>query len=216
MAFAGYVFDAYGTLFDVHSAVRTHAQSLGEQGNALSETWRNKQLEYAWIKALMGSYSDFWTLTEEALDYALASQSIEDSKLRDALLEAYWTLDCYPEVPKALKRLRKDGARTAILTNGSPDMIRAAVESSKIDALVDDIFCVEAVKTFKTAPEVYAMVTDSWDVKPKKVAFHSSNRWDIAGATKFGFRCSWINRNGQPDEYKRYPPERVLESLKDI
>jgi len=216
MAKAGYVFDAYGTLFDVHSAVRKHADKVGERGARLSEIWRIKQLEYSWVRSLMGSYSDFWVLTEEALDHAMAATGISDDSLRNLLLEAYWTLECYPEVPEALRTLREKGMRTAVLTNGSSDMIDAAIESAGLSGLLDDVFCVDAVKIFKTAPEVYAMVTDSWDVKPKKVSFQSSNRWDIAGATKFGFRTIWINRTNQPDEYPRYPPEKNLTSLSDL
>lgn len=216
MLFSGYVFDAYGTLFDVHSAVAKNAHSIGEQATALSALWRNKQLEYSWVRSLMHSYTDFWTLTEEALDYAMATLGIADPTLRNALLEAYLTLDAYSEVPATLEAISQSGARVGILTNGSPDMIQAAIKSAGIGQFIDDIFCVDAVKTFKTAPETYKMVTDSWNVKPKHIAFQSSNRWDIAGATKFGFNTSWINRTNAADEYLRYPPTRVLNSLEGV
>lgn len=218
MSSDAYVFDAYGTLFDVHSAVRKHADALGPAGARMSQIWRQKQLEYSWVRSLMGSYSDFWKLTEESLDYALAASDLGDNSghLRELLLEAYWKLDCYPEVPKVLERLRGKGARIGILSNGSSDMLSAAIESSNLGPLIDDVFSVDAVKKFKTSPDVYRMVTDSWDMKAKKVSFQSSNRWDVAGATKFGFKTVWINRTGQPDEYKSYPPGKVLATLDEI
>lgn len=212
----GYVFDAYGTLFDVHAAMRAHANTLGDRWEAISATWRAKQLEYSWVRGLMGSYASFWRLTEEALDYALALNGIDDAKLRSALLDAYWTLDSYAEVPATLKRLRKNGKRIAILSNGSPDMLAAAVESARLGDLIDDMFSIDAVKVFKTAPETYRMVTDAWDCKAKKVVFVSANRWDIAGAAKFGFHPIWVNRAGLPDEYANYAPERVIDTLEAL
>lgn len=211
-----FVFDAYGTLFDVHAAVRKHSDALGPEGQRLSELWRTKQLEYSWVRALMGSYTDFWRLTEEALDYALAAVPQVDGSCRDKLLEAYWTLDCYPEVPDTLRGLRDKDCQTAILSNGSPDMLGAAVESAKLDGLFDAILSVHAVKTFKTEKQVYQMVTDTFDVRRDEITFLSSNRWDIAGAQKFGFSCVWVNRANMPDEYVNYAPERVITSLADL
>ncbi|TCD14074.1 haloacid dehalogenase type II [Oricola cellulosilytica] len=211
-----YVFDAYGTLFDVHSAVRKHADSIGEEGPQLSEIWRTKQLEYSWVRALMGSYTDFWKLTEEALDYALAATPGVGAHWREKLLEAYWTLDCYPEVPGVLARLREEGASTAILSNGSTEMLGAAVTSAGLDGLFDAVLSVDAVKTFKTAPQVYQMVTDTFEVERPAISFQSSNRWDIAGAARYGFNAVWINRVGQPDEYPAYTPDRVIGSLADL
>lgn len=218
MTETAYVFDAYGTLFDVHSAVRQHADALGPAGARMSQMWRAKQLEYSWVRSLMGSYSDFWKLTEEALDYALEANDLGSGEghLRSLLLDAYWTLDAYPEVPKVLTGLRESGARIGILSNGSPDMLEAAIKSAKIDHLIDNVLSVDAVKTFKTTPEVYQMVTDCWDLRPEDVSFQSSNRWDIAGATKFGFQTVWINRFKQPDEYKNYSPGRVIDNLAEL
>ena len=209
----GYVFDAYGTLFDVHAAMAGHADALGDRWQAISAVWRAKQLEYSWVRGLMGSYASFWRLTEEALDFALVQNGIDDGALRAALLDAYWTLDSYDDVRATLERLRKDGTRTAILSNGSPDMLSAAVASARLGELVDDMFSIDAVKVFKTAPETYRMVTDAWGCKAKNVVFVSSNRWDIAGAAKFGFHAVWINRAGHPDEYAGYAPKRVIDTL---
>ena len=211
-----YVFDAYGTLFDVHSAVRKHMDAIGPAGARLSEVWRNKQLEYSWVLALTGRYRDFWSLTEDALDFTFASVPDAKRSVRTDLLEAYRTLDCYSEVPDTLRRLRENGNKTAILSNGSPDMLRSAVESAGIGELLDDVFSVDAIQTFKTAPAAYALVTEAYDTRPNDVAFQSSNRWDIAGATAFGFRCTWVNRTGQPDEYGELAPERVVSDLSGL
>lgn len=213
MRHAAYVFDAYGTLFDVHAAVRRHAGEIGPDGQLLSEIWRAKQLEYSWVRTLMGAYADFWQLTEQALDYALAKVPSADSNLRAKLLDAYWKLDCYPEVPAVLKALKADGAKLAILSNGSPAMLESAVRSAALDQVVDETFSVDSVRRFKTDPSVYEMVTTNWRLYPASVSFQSSNRWDVAGAGKFGFRTVWINRSAQPDEYRDFAPALVLPSL---
>lgn len=213
MSHAAYVFDAYGTLFDVHSAVRRHAARIGPDGQQLSELWRTKQLEYSWTRALMGAYADFRALTEEALDHAFARVPSADRSLRDELLEAYWQLDCYPEVPSVLNVLKKRGARLAILSNGSPGMLDSAVRSAALDTILDDVFSVDPLRTYKTAPQAYEMVTTAYRLYPDAVSFQSSNRWDVAGATKFGFRTVWINRSDMPDEYRDLAPSLILPSL---
>ena len=216
MSFAAYVFDAYGTVFDVHAAVRRHAKRAGPDYQLLSDIWRAKQLEYSWVRSLMGAYADFWTLTEQALDYAFERVHSVDPALRQDLLDAYWTLDCYPEVPAVFRHLKAQGARIAILSNGSPAMLKAAVDKAALGAMVDDIFSVDQVRTFKTAPAVYDMVTTSYRLYPQSVSFQSSNRWDVAGATKFGFRTVWVNRNNLPDEYKEFGPHLILPSLEGL
>ena len=211
-----YVFDAYGTLFDVHAAVRRYAEAVGPDGQLLSEIWRAKQLEYSWVRTLMGAYADFWQLTEQALDYAFGRVPSVDRSIRDKLLEAYWQCDCYPEVPLVLKSLKAEGARLAILSNGTPAMLGAAIRNAALAPLLDEVFSVDQVKRFKTDPSVYEMVTTAWRVYPEKVSFQSSNRWDVAGATKFGFHTVWINRAGQPDEYRDHPPGLVLPTLQGL
>lgn len=213
MQHAAYVFDAYGTLFDVHAAVRRHADAIGPDGQAFSELWRAKQLEYSWVRTLMGSYADFWQLTEQALDFCLRRFPSVDPAIRPKLLDAYWRLDCYPEVPAVLKALKATGARLAILSNGSPEMLEAAARSSALDQVLDDIFSVDAVRRFKTDPSVYEIVTTNWRLYPDAVSFQSSNRWDVAGATRFGFRTVWINRSNQPEEYSDLSPGLILPSL---
>jgi len=213
---SAYVFDAYGTLFDVHAAVRRHAGEIGPDGQRLSEIWRAKQLEYSWVRGMMGAYRDFWALTEEALDYALKQVPGADPALRASLLEAYWKLDCYPEVPTVLKALKARGAKLAILSNGSPDMLASAVGNAALDNVLDDVFSVDALKTFKTDPSVYEMVTTAYRIYPDAVSFQSSNRWDIAAATHFGFRTVWINRTNGTDEYGDLAPSMVLPSLDQL
>lgn len=216
MAYSAYVFDAYGTLFDVHAAVRKHAADAGPDGQLLSEIWRAKQLEYSWVRTLMGNYVDFWQLTEQALDFAFARVPSVDAALKTELLEAYWHLDCYEEVPRVLRALKDGGSRVAILSNGSPEMLDAAVKSAALDGVLDDVFSVDPIEKFKAVPEVYDMVTTAWRLYPDAVSFQSSNRWDIAGAKKFGFRTVWINRASQPDEYRDFSADAILPSLEGL
>ncbi len=211
-----FVFDAYGTLFDVHSAVRANAGLAGPNAARLSEIWRSKQLEYSWTRSLMGRHRDFWSLTEEALDFALAAVEGAQPDAKSALLDAYRRLECYSEVPGVLKALKQAGAKLAILSNGSRGMLDDAVSSAGIGDLLDASISVDEVKIFKAAPEVYALVEKSIGVKPDAVSFQSSNRWDIAGAAAFGFKCVWINRTGQPDEYSDLPPVKTLKSLEGL
>ncbi|MDQ0317320.1 haloacid dehalogenase type II [Amorphus orientalis] len=216
MAPTAFVFDAYGTLFDVHAAVRRHAATVGPDAQQLSEIWRQKQLEYSWVRALMGRYQDFWQLTEDALDFALRKVPGVDPSVRTVLIDAYRSLDCYPEVPKVLKALKDRGARLAILSNGSPQMLETAARSAGILDQFEAILSVDEVRTYKTAETVYEMATTRFRVFPEAISFQSSNRWDIAGATAFGFRTVWINRADQPDEYPDLPPVAVLPSLEGL
>jgi 2-haloacid dehalogenase len=208
-----YVFDAYGTLFDVHAAVRLHADALGPDAASFSDLWRVKQLEYTWVTSLMGQYRDFAALTEDALDFCLARFPAVDKGLKDALLDAYRRLDCFVEVPMVLSALRKTGAKIAILSNGTPRMLEQAIEAAGIGHLLDDVFSVDALKIYKTAPAAYALVTSAYRLAAPDIAFQSSNRWDIAGAKAFGFACHWINRAGAPEEYAAFPPDKTFSSL---
>ena len=193
-----YVFDAYGTLFDVHAAVRRHRDAMGPDADQVSAIWRTKQLEYSWVRSLAGRYADFWALTEDALDTALRSVPSAPTTMREHLLDAYRELDAYPEVIDVLTQLRDAGAQTAILSNGSQAMLEMAVKAARIGALLDDIISVDSLRAYKPLPAVYELVTTRFRVFPEAVSFQSSNRWDIAGATAFGFRTVWINRSGAP------------------
>jgi 2-haloacid dehalogenase len=213
MRYRAFVFDAYGTLFDVHAAVRRYAGDVGPDGQVLSEIWRAKQLEYSWTRTLMGAYRDFWALTEEALDYAFAKVPSVDTSLRERLLQAYWRLDCYPEVPRILGALKAEGAKVAILSNGSPAMLEAAVAAADIGDNLDAVLSVDRLRIYKPRPEVYALVTRTFSMQPAEVVFVSSNRWDIMGASAFGFHTAWVNRADLPDEYSELPPTTAISDL---
>lgn len=211
-----YVFDAYGTLFDVHSAVSKHFDIVGENPARVSEVWRNKQLEYTWVRSGMNRYKDFWQLTSDALDFALKSTPGSNPECRQTLLDAYMTLDSYDEVSFVLKKLKENGYKTAILSNGSAKMLSSAVQHAGLSDLLDSQFSVDDIGVFKTSPDTYKMVTDNYNIQPDEVAFQSSNRWDIAGATAFGFSCNWINRTNQPDEYDDLKPQKTISDLKGL
>jgi 2-haloacid dehalogenase len=208
-----FVFDAYGTLFDVHAAIARHRAQAGPDAERFSELWRTKQLEYAWTMTLAGRYADFWTLTERALDYAFARVTSVDRALRPKLLEAYLSLEAFPDAREALTQLKSRGVRLAILSNGSPGMLDAAVNASGIGKLLDAVLSVDALRVYKPRPEVYALVTDALAIKPPDVAFVSSNRWDVMGAASFGFRTFWVNRARLPEEYADLAPLREIPNL---
>ncbi|MCI4677234.1 haloacid dehalogenase type II [Rhodoblastus acidophilus] len=211
-----YVFDAYGTLFDVHSAVARHRGLVGEQAERLSEIWRVKQLEYTWTRSLMGAYRDFDALTAEALDFAAARCGGLSAEACEKLLDAYRTLDAFPDAAPALRRLRERGAKAVILSNGAPATLARAVAAAGLRDLLDESLSADSVIRFKTAAEVYALVGARYGTTPEQVSFQSSNRWDIAGAAQFGFNTVWINRAGAPDEYRDLPPARVISSLASL
>ena len=203
------VFDAYGTLFDVHSAASRYQVRLGEQAEAVSTIWRTKQLEYTWLRSLMQRYVDFWIVTQDALDYALDSKGIDDNSLRKDLLRAYHELACYPEVPDTLSNIKQMGLGTAILSNGSPEMLEAGVSKSNLGKVLDSIISVDTIKVFKPSPKVYQLATDQLGCNPEEILFFSSNAWDVSGAATYGFQTVWVNRFSQAME--RLPGTPVLE-----
>jgi len=209
-----FVFDAYGTLFDVHAAIARHRDAAGPEADRFSEIWRTKQLEYAWMLSAAGHYVDFWTLTERALDYAFARCPTVDRALRARLLDAYFKLDAFPDARQALGALRAKGVKTAILSNGNPRMLEAAVTASGIE--LDALLSVDAIRIYKPQPAVYAMAADALGIAPAEIAFASSNRWDVMGATAFGFKCVWVNRANLPDEYPDFAPVKVVRELSAI
>jgi 2-haloacid dehalogenase len=212
MAARIYVFDAYGTLFDVHAAIGHYRDLAGVDAERMSEIWRAKQLEYTWTLTLSGQYTDFWTLTERALDYALARTSV-DKELKPKLLEAYFQLSAFPDAKPMLRILKQRGDKIAILSNGSPKMLAGAVDAAGISAELDAVLSVDMPRVFKPRPEVYRLVTDRFSCRPVDVIFVSSNRWDVMGAKKFGFRCVWVNRSKLPDEYAELPPDKIVSDL---
>ncbi|MDJ0969489.1 MAG: haloacid dehalogenase type II [Kiloniellales bacterium] len=210
------VFDAYGTLFDVHSAARRAGDALGDKAAAVSAVWRDKQLQYTWLRSLMGTHTGFWQVTGEALDFALAAHGIEDDALRDRLMELYLSLEAYPDVVPALSKLRAGGKQTAILSNGSPDMLGAAVESAGLDRILDASLSIEEVGIYKPDSRVYQLAVDRLGVEAGRICFVSTNCWDAHGAAQFGFTVAWMNRFGQQDERLPGTPATVMQGLDEL
>jgi 2-haloacid dehalogenase len=212
------VFDAYGTLFDVHAAAAALKQEIGPKADQLSATWRTKQLEYTWLRSLMPAYKPFWQVTQDGLDYALEEAGLTGrTDLRQNLLGLYFNLAAYPEVPDMLAKLQAKGISTAILSNGSLDMLNGAVGSAGIADRLDAVLSVEAVGIFKPDPRIYQLVTDHFNLPERtSVAFMSSNGWDAAAAAHYGFQTVWVNRFGKPWERLEGTPKAVLTSLETL
>ncbi len=208
-----FVFDAYGTLFDVHSAANRYAADIGPQWERMSQIWRTKHLEYTWIHAATGRHTSFWTLAQRSLDFAAASTGGLSDDLKKKLMSAYRTLGAYPEVKGVLGTLKARGAKLAILTNGDPDMIDEAVKAAGLEGLFDALITVHEAGVFKPDMRVYKLATDRFAVAPAAISFQSSNRWDIAGAQVFGFRTVWVNRTAAPNEYPDMPPAHSIANL---
>jgi len=221
MATTTCIFDAYGTLFDVAAAARLAAAeprraALAAVWTRLAYDWRRKQLEYSWLRAVMGRHADFWTVTEDALDWALEANGLADPELRPRLLALYRELPAYAEVPTTLAALKARGLATAILSNGSPPMLAAAVASAGIGSLLDDVLSVESVGVFKPDARVYGLVTERFGCARDEVLFVSSNGWDAAAAASYGFRTAWVNRAGLPVERLTARPQHEIPDLTPI
>ena len=214
MAIRGYVFDAYGTLFDVHSVVEA-GRALTPDPVALSTLWRQKQLEYTWLRSLMGRYEDFWAVTEAALRHSVKRLGLAASDADLArLMNAYHSLACFPEVRAALERLA--GRPRAILSNGAPRMLAATVASSGLGDVLEHVISVDRVKIYKPAPAVYALGPATLGVPADELLFVSSNAWDVAGAKAFGYRVAWCNRLGAPEEELGVRADHVVTRLTDL
>jgi 2-haloacid dehalogenase len=207
------LFDAYGTLFNVHAPVASVAAELGDDANAISDLWRTKQLQYTWLRSLMQAHADFESVTADALDYALAQYGVSDLKIRDRLLSLYLTLDAYPDAVSALDKLKAKGVVTGILSNGSPYMLASAVGSAKLGDLLDHVLSIESVGIYKPDPSVYRFGQDTVGLTPPEIGFVSANGWDAAGAAYFGFQVIHLNRFNQPQEKLPAGPALTLKSL---
>ena len=211
------VFDAYGTLFDVHAVVARCEKFWPGKGAQLSQAWRTKQLDYTWQRSLMGRYAPFSTVTRDALAYCCEALGLplDDAKSK-ALMQEYLNLAPYPDVPDALAKLKGDGRKLAILTNGSPDMIGALVTNRGMQADFDAVLSVDGLKIFKPAPRVYQLAVDALRVPAAGIGFVSSNCWDALGAKAFGFNVYWINRLAAPLDRLGFQPDGMLKSLGDL
>jgi 2-haloacid dehalogenase len=210
------VFDAYGTLFDLASTVRRCSEMLGEKSGALSSLWREKQLQYTWLRAAQGRHADFWQVTGEALDFALETLEITRAGLRERLMSLYLTPSAFPDVRDTLARLKQSGMRTAVLSNGSPQMLHAAVEHTQIRHLLDTVLSVEEVGIYKPHPKVYQLAVDRLGLEAGAIAFQSANAWDACAASAFGMRVVWCNRDGQRPERLPGKPDRECTSLIEL
>ena len=215
------VFDAYGTLFDVAAAARIAAEQPGQEKLAevwprLAADWRAKQLQYTWLRAVTGDYISFWQVTQDGLDWAMEASGLEDAELRETLLALYWELPAYPEVPDMLHALKADGLATAILSNGSPDMLEGAVDFAQVGDVLDAVLSVEDVGIFKPARAVYDLVGKRFGTDPAEVLFVSSNGWDAAAAAQYGFTTVWVNRAAEPMDRLPVQPTNMLSDLTTI
>lgn len=211
------IFDAYGTLLDVHSAVMANSDKVGSGAEAISALWRQRQLEYSWTRGVMGHYADFWQLTIEALDYALQTYGLDGRPgLKENLLNAYFELKPYPDAVTSLETLKSQGYVTAILSNGSNDMLHGAISAGNLGGVLDDCISADDIKTYKPDPSVYQLACDRLGVRPDEVCFVSSNAWDVAGAAAFGFNAIRINRNDAPLEYHCAPMKHQLKALSEL
>jgi 2-haloacid dehalogenase len=209
-------FDAYGTLFDVASAAEQARGELGARWSELADLWRAKQLQYTWLRALMGRHADFRQVTGDALDFALRSLGIATAGVRDRLLALYDRLGAYPEARDVLARLRGAGLRLAVLSNGSPAMLASACDSAGLAPLLDAVLSVEDVGIYKPHPSVYRLAVDRLALPASRIAFVSANGWDAHGASVFGLRVVWCNRAGQPPEHLPGRPEAEVRSLAEL
>jgi len=210
------VFDAYGTLFDYASAAARCRDALGDKLQPLPALWREKQLQYTWLRGLLGRHADFWQVTGDALDFAMETLGIADRALRERLMNLYLTVEAFPEVRDVLARLKAAGLRTAILSNGSPRMLAAAVQGAKLGELLDAVLSVEEVGIYKPHPRVYGLAAERLDLEPAAVSFQSSNAWDAYAASAFDMRVVWCNRYGQRPERLPGKPDREVRSLAEL
>ena len=210
-----YVFDAYGTLFDVDHACKEMAIQLGDNWDKLSSIWRQKQLEYSWLYNSMNEYVSFWKITKDSLEYAMGSLSINSAKITKELLDLYFKISAFEEVEEVLKKIKKNKIKTAILSNGSYDMLNSAVKNSKFDELISEVISVDECKKFKPHKDVYNLVIDKFNINKKNCIFFSSNCWDIHGASNFGFQTVWVNRKKNIDELLPGQVDDQVQSLKE-
>lgn len=216
--FKAVVFDAYGTLFDVYGVTALCEEIFPGHGSALASTWRAKQLHYSLLRSVMQQYRDFWRLTEDGLVYAARSLRLElTNQSRERLMGAYLSLPAFPDVRQGLDQLKALGLRLAILSNGAPAMLAAAVQSAGLAPFLDDVISVDEVRVFKPSPRVYGLVESRLQVSLHETGFVSSNSWDVSGAGAAGLYTYWIQRAaGKPPEELGHPPRHILRAITDL
>ena len=209
------VFDAYGTLFDVNSAAAKCKIKLGNKWESFANAWRTTQLENTWLRSLMKKHKNFWEITEDSLDHTMETFKIK-KEMRNELLDLYKKLSLYPEIEECLKNLKAKNIKIAILSNGTPDLLKSLVESNNIQNYFDDIFSIESVKIYKPDSRVYEMPTKKYECKPDNICFMSSNTWDVSGGGVFGYNAVWVNRFNKVFDKLSYKPKFVINNLKEL
>ena len=209
------VFDAYGTLFDVNSAAAKCKEKLGDKWENFANAWRTTQLEYTWLRSLMRKYKNFSKITEDSLDHTMATFNI-NKNMRKELLNLYKELSPYPEVKECLDALKSKNIKIAILSNGTPDLLKGLVESNNIQNYFDDIISVENIKIYKPDPKVYEMPIKKYNCKPENICFLSSNSWDVSGGGVFGYNAVWVNRFNKMFDKLGYNPQYIINNLNQL
>ena len=209
------IFDAYGTLFDVNSAAEKCKDKIGAKWEGFANFWRTTQLEYTWLRSLMGRYKDFWQITEDSLDKSMKTFNI-DASMKNELLNLYKVLSPYKEVSETLKKLKEMNFKLAILSNGTPSLLKELVESNNLDDLFDDLFSVEEVGIYKPNSKVYDLPIKKYKIKNNEVAFLSANTWDVSGGGNYGFHSIWVNRNNNIFDNLDYKPTHQVKNLSEL
>ena len=209
------VFDAYGTLFDVNSAAEKCKDKIGNKWEAFASFWRTTQLEYTWLRSLMKRHKDFWQVTEDSLEKSMKVFNINKS-LKNELLNLYKILSPYPEVKKVLENLKKKNLKIAILSNGTPDLLKKLVSSNDLNNLFDDLFSVEEVKIYKPDSKVYEIPTKKYQIKSNEITFLSANTWDVSGGGNYGYNSIWVNRNNSQFDILDYQPKNEIGNLTQL
>ncbi len=209
------IFDAYGTLFDVNSAAEKCKEKIGNKWESFANYWRTTQLEYTWLRSLMKRHKDFWQITEDSLDKSMKFFNIENS-MKDELLNLYKILSPYPEVKETINKIKEKNLKLAILSNGTPDLLKELVQSNNLENIFDDIFSIEDVRIFKPDPKVYDIPVSKYKIEKNKIIFLSANTWDVAGAGNYGFNSVWVNRNNNIFDNLDYKPNHTLQNLKQL
>ena len=209
------IFDAYGTLFDVNSAAEKCKSKIGDKWESFANYWRKTQLEYTWLRSLMGRHKDFWQITEDSLDKSMQAFNINKA-MKNELLDLYKILSPYPEVKETLEKLKEKRYKLAILSNGTPALLNELVKSNGLQNLFDDIFSIEEVKIYKPSSKVYDMPIKKYSIKNEEVAFLSANTWDVSGGGNYGFTSIWVNRNKNIFDNLDYKPKNEISGLNQL
>ena len=209
------IFDAYGTLFDVNSAAEKCKDKIGDKWESFANYWRTTQLEYTWLRSLMNRHKDFWQVTEDSLDKSMKAFNIDPS-MKDELLNLYKVLSPFKEVPEVLKSLKEKKFKLAVLSNGTPTLLKELVKSNNLDNVFDDLFSIEQVGIYKPDSKVYDMPIQKYSIEKNEVAFLSANTWDVSGGGNYGYQSIWVNRNNNIFDNLDYKPRLEIKNLKDL